>query len=150
MTSPGILANLRKTSSVYPPRFRAALQLAAAFAAFTLLLHFALTLYTTHIGYGYFRDEFYFLICGRHLAWGYVDQGPTVALMGRLGTLLFGDSVFAIRIFPALAGAIAVGLTGLITWALGGQRAAQVFAMVALLLCPVYLATRRHPLHPLP
>ena len=29
-----------------------------------------------------FRDEFYFLMCGRHLAWGYVDQGPIVALHG--------------------------------------------------------------------
>jgi len=29
--------------------------------------------------YGYFRDEMYYLDCGRHLAWGYVDQPPMIA-----------------------------------------------------------------------
>ena len=122
------------------PGLRPALQLAAVFALAKLLLHFALTLWTTHIGYGYFRDEFYFLACGRHLAWGYVDQGPIVALQARLTTALFGESVFGIRVLSALAGAIAVGLTGLLTWALGGARSAQVLAMLGLLVAPVYLA----------
>ena len=26
----------------------------------------------TNANYGYQRDEFYYLACGRHLAWGYV------------------------------------------------------------------------------
>src|SRR5437762_6784747 len=26
--------------------------------------------------YGYFRDEFDYMSCGDHLAWGYVDQPP--------------------------------------------------------------------------
>src|SRR5271166_977733 len=95
------------------PTLRAALLLAAAFAAVKLLLHFALTLWTLHIGYGYFRDEFYYLACGRHLAWGFVDHGPIVVLQARLGELLFGDSLFAIRILSALAGAATVFLTGL-------------------------------------
>ena len=71
-----------------------ALRLAALFALIKLLLQFALTLWTTHLGYGYFRDEFYYLACGHHLAWGYVDHGPVVALQARLGELLFGDSIF--------------------------------------------------------
>lgn len=78
-----------------------ALRLALLFAAAKLVFQFALTLWTKHIGYGYFRDEFYYLACGRHLAWGYVDHGPIVALQARLGELLFGDSVFAIRILSA-------------------------------------------------
>gem|GEM_PF-5061051 len=58
----------------------AALRLALLFAATKLLLQFALTLWTQHIGYSYFRDEFYYIACGRHLAWGFVDHGPIVAL----------------------------------------------------------------------
>jgi hypothetical protein len=89
------------------PTLRAALRLAAAFAALKLLLQFALTLWTTHIGYGYFRDEFYYLACGHHLAWGFVDHGPIVALQARLGELLFGESVFGIRVLSAVAAAVA-------------------------------------------
>lgn len=118
---------------------RPALRLAAWFALAKLLLQFALTLWTIHLGYGYFRDEFYFLMCGRHLAWGYVDQGPMVAVQARLGEILFGDSVFAIRVLSAVGGALTVGLGGLITWALGGRRPAQALAMFALLVVPVYI-----------
>ncbi len=121
------------------PTLRAALQLAAGFAFVKLLLQFALTLYTTHIGYGYFRDEFYYLACGHHLAWGFVDHGPIVALQARLGELLFGKSVFGIRVLSALAGAATVFLTGALAWAMGGRRPAQALAMFAVLLSPQYI-----------
>jgi hypothetical protein len=120
---------------------RAALRLAAAFAAAKLLLHFALTLYTQHLGYGYFRDEFYYIACGRHLAWGFVDHGPIVALQARLGEILFGDSLFAIRILSAAAGAVMVFLTGLIAWALGGRRPAQALAMFGVICTPQFIGT---------
>jgi hypothetical protein len=66
-----------------------ALRLAVIFAAVKLAFQFVLTLWTEHLGYGYFRDEFYYIECGRHLAWGYVDHGPIVALQARLGEVLF-------------------------------------------------------------
>jgi hypothetical protein len=116
------------------PLLRPAVRLAAIFAVVKLLFQFALTLYTQHLGYGYFRDEFYYIACGRHLAWGFVDHGPIVALQARLGELLFGDSLFAIRILSALAGAMAIFLTGMLTWSLGGRKPAQALAMFALLL----------------
>lgn len=117
------------------------LKLALFFAAIKLLLQFALTLWTQHLGYGYFRDEFYYIACGRHLAWGYVDHGPIVAVQAWLGEVIFGGSVFGIRVFSALAGAAAVLLTGVITWALGGRRPAQALAMFGLIACPQYIGT---------
>src|SRR5215212_10271356 len=69
-------------------------------SAFKLLLHFL-----TNGQYGYFRDELYYLACGEHLDWGYVDQAPLIAFVARASRLLLGDSLFAIRFFPAVAGA---------------------------------------------
>jgi hypothetical protein len=115
-------------------------RLALLFAAIKLVFHIASTLWQQHIGYGYFRDEFYYLICGRHLAWGYVDQGPLVAVQARMAETLFGHSLLGIRILSALGGAIRVALTGLLCWALGGRRSAQVLAMLFVLAAPMYLA----------
>ena len=117
----------------------AALRLAAVFAAVKLLLQFALTLWTLHLGYGYFRDEFYYLACGHHLAWGFVDHGPIVAVQARVGELLFGESVFGIRVLSAMAGAATVFLTGMLAWAMGGRSPAQALAMFAVLLTPQYI-----------
>ena len=49
--------------------------------------------------YGYFRDELYFLACSDHLAWGYVDFAPLIALLARISRFALGDSLHAIR-FP--------------------------------------------------
>ena len=89
--------------------------------------------------YGYFTDELYYLACARHLAWGYVDQPPLIAFLTRLGVLLWGDSLGAIRFLPALAGAGKVILTGLIARELGGGRFAQALAALAVLVAPGFL-----------
>jgi 4-amino-4-deoxy-L-arabinose transferase-like glycosyltransferase len=90
--------------------------------------------------YGLFVDELYFLACGEHLAWGYVDMPPLTALQAWLARSLFGDSTLAIRLFPALAGAALVLLTGIIARELGGRRWAQGLAALAVLVAPGYLA----------
>ena len=81
---------------------RAALALAGIFTALTFLVHFGSSLWGRHLGYGFFRDEMYFLVCGHHLAWGYVDQPPMVALQARLAELLFGISPTGDRFFSFL------------------------------------------------
>ncbi|MGO9323344.1 MAG: glycosyltransferase family 39 protein [Terracidiphilus sp.] len=78
--------------------------------------------------YGYFGDEFYHMACGEHLAWGYVDQPPLIALFGWLTRHLFGTSLFAIRLLPALAVLLTVWLTGRIARELGGGRFSQGLA----------------------
>ena len=89
--------------------------------------------------YGYFIDELYYLACGRHLAWGYVDQPPLIAVIARFGGLLWGESLPAIRFLPALAGAGKIILTGLIARELGGGRFAQGLAALAVLCAPGFL-----------
>ena len=90
--------------------------------------------------YGYFRDELYFLDCGRHLDWGYVDHAPLIGLVARLA-LLMGGSLQALRIFSAVAGALLVALTMLIAYRLGAGRFGQGLAGLAVLVAPIYLAT---------
>ncbi|HYC62834.1 MAG TPA: glycosyltransferase family 39 protein, partial [Thermoanaerobaculia bacterium] len=92
--------------------------------------------------YHYFRDELYYIACGRHLDWGYVDHPPLVALYARLGELaaeLFGGSLRGFRLLATLAGTLRVVLTGVIAARLGGSRAAQALACTAVLLAPIYL-----------
>ncbi len=95
-------------------------------AAAKLLLHFSV-----NGRYGYWIDELYFIACGEHLAWGYVDQPPLIAVLAKLSRLLLGDSLFAIRFFPALSGALLVFLAGWMARALGGGRFAQVLAAIS-------------------
>src|SRR5712692_4465540 len=80
------------------PRFDHRLALALASAKF--LLHAV----TSFWHYGYFRDELYYLDAGRHLAFGYVDMAPLVAVYARIA-LFLGGSLPALRFLPALAGA---------------------------------------------
>lgn len=91
-------------------------------------------------GYGIFRDELYFIACGEHLAWGYVDQPPVIALVAALTRSLLGDSLFSIRFFPAVAGAGVVLVTGLIARELGAGRFGRFLAQLAALVAPVFLA----------
>lgn len=93
-----------------------------------------------HGGYGIFRDELYFVVCGRHLAWGYVDQPPMIPLVARISELLFGlHSLALFRTFPSLAGAAEVALTGLLAWRMGASRWAQALAMTGILLAPMVM-----------
>jgi hypothetical protein len=89
--------------------------------------------------YGYFRDELYYAACGEHLAWGYVDHAPLVALASRISRGLFGDSLFALRLLPALSAAPKVWLGGWMAREVGGARFAQFFAALLVLLAPIYL-----------
>ncbi len=91
--------------------------------------------------YGFHHDELYFIACGDHLSFGYVDHAPLVPWIARLATTLFGESLFGLRIFATLAGALTIFLTGVLVARLGGGRYAQLLACVALLVAPVSLRT---------
>jgi 4-amino-4-deoxy-L-arabinose transferase-like glycosyltransferase len=131
-------------SSSSAPALGQALRRRLAFAATALVLCISACKLLVHLyagrHYGYFIDELYYLACSRHLDWGYVDQPPLIALITWLARSLLGDSLPAIRFFPAVAGAAEVVLTALIARALGGKRFAQGLAAIAALVAPGFLA----------
>jgi hypothetical protein len=90
----------------------------------------------THVGYGYFRDELYYLANGHHLGWGYVEHPPLIGLIAALVERALGTSLFALRLLPAVAHAATVALTAAIAREMGGGRRAQVIGALAAFACP--------------
>ena len=88
--------------------------------------------------YGYFRDELYFIACSQHLAWGYVDQPPLVAIAA-WASRPFGYALLALRFVPILSAALTVALVVELTRELGGGVFARWTAGALALLLPAYL-----------
>jgi len=105
------------------------------FAVANFLLH----LYFNN-RYGYFRDEFDYISCGDHLAWGYVDQPPLIPFLIHICRALLGDSLRSIRFIPALASSLLIVQTAAIARELGGRRYALLLSAVCALIAPQYLS----------
>jgi Dolichyl-phosphate-mannose-protein mannosyltransferase len=111
----------------------------------TLVLLLALVKLCIHLvtnlngGYGFFRDELYYLACSDHMAWGYVDHPPLSVAALWFIRLIAGDSLFVVRLLPALSGAAVVYLTGTLTRELGGKTFAQVLACLCVMASPLVL-----------
>lgn len=106
----------------------------AGIALLKLLLQFRAALH-----YGVFRDEMYYVACGQHLGWGYVDHPPLWPFVAWLLSHTIGTSLFALRLIPALCGAGLVLLTGALARRMGGGRMAQALAALAILAAPIYM-----------
>ena len=116
------------------PAFAASLVLLQA--ALKLALHLTVNLRTP---YGFHRDELLYLGMGRHLQiWG-MDFPPAIAIVAEASRTLLGDSLAAIRFFPALFGSAVVVLAALIARELGGGRIAQGLAAFCVLTSPLFL-----------
>jgi hypothetical protein len=90
--------------------------------------------------YGYFRDEMYYLACGEHPAWGYMDQPPLIAWIAWLLQHTIGVSLYALRLLPTLADVGCIVLTGMLARKLGGGRWAMFLAALAVMVAPIGLA----------
>src|SRR5688500_14559906 len=115
-----------------PPLARAAWVIAAV----VLLAHLAANAWSP---YGVHRAEFLYMAMGEHLRFWRMDFPPFIALLSRGTRALFGDSLVAVRLGPALAGAALVLCAAAIARELGGRRLAQVIAALAVALAPVFL-----------
>ncbi|HEY1883898.1 MAG TPA: glycosyltransferase family 39 protein [Candidatus Cybelea sp.] len=107
-----------------------------------IALSAALVTFAAHLvgnpHYGFFRDELYFVICGLHPAWGYVDQPPVVPLLAA-GSQLFGHSLFALRAICAFFAAACVYTTCLLVLELGGGVFAELFAALVAAVTPALM-----------
>ena len=90
--------------------------------------------------YGYFRDEFDYMSCGDHLAWGYVDQPPLIPFLIHICRALLGDSLRSVRFIPALASSLLVVQAAVLARELGGRRFALLLSAITILIAPQYLS----------
>lgn len=114
-----------------------------------------------------FPDETYYWEWSRHLAAGYFDHPPALALLIRAGTTLFGATAFGVRVGAILAGAVASLAMIVMSWRLAdiddvgavndgdgslsmlgdpGARAALLLAVIPAALVGFVIATPDAPL----
>jgi hypothetical protein len=104
------------------------------FTTAKLLIHL---LTATH--YGFQRDAYLYMAQSQHLDWGYFSTPPLLAFITRIHTFLWGDSLLAVRLLPALVGAASIFIVGWLIRQLKGGVVAQVLGLTAYLLSPAFL-----------
>jgi len=109
-------------------------QLILFFASIKLFLHFI-----TFSNFELHRDAYLYYAQSEHLAWGYVAVPPAIAVISKIATLIFGNTAFGLRFFPALTGGINIIIIGLAVRKLGGRMIAISLACLAYLLSPSYM-----------
>lgn len=117
------------------PKYRAVTIAVFAIAAAKFALH-----YYFNNQYDYFRDEFNYIACGDHLDWGFVDHPPLIPLVVKISRMLFGDSLRAIRLVPAVASSLIVVLGAIIARRLGGGPYAMLLTAASIAVAPIYLS----------
>src|SRR5580698_3440785 len=66
------------------------------------------------------RDEFLYLAEARHMAWGFMEVPPLLCVFAWL-TNIFGGSMFWIKFWPSLFGALTYIIVGKTIQSLGGK-----------------------------
>lgn len=106
----------------------------AAFVVLKLALHFC-----TNTNYELHRDTYLYLALADHLDFGFVSVPPGIAVLAKLSNVLFGESDFAVGIFPALIGAASLLVIGLLVKEFEGGIWALVLACSAFVISPAFL-----------
>ncbi len=106
------------------------------FATVKILIHFF-----THVNFELHRDAYLYYAQSEHIAWGFSSVPPLNAVMGKIATLIFGNTSFGLRFFPALIGGANLIIIGLAVRELGGKALAISLASLAFILSPAYLHT---------
>jgi len=108
-----------------------------------IILIFTLSKLLVHLftatNYGFQRDAYLYLAQSRHLDWGFFSTPPLLAFITRIHTLIWGDSLLAVRLLPALIGAASIYIIGWLIKQLKGGSIAQVIGLSAYFLSPAFL-----------
>jgi 4-amino-4-deoxy-L-arabinose transferase-like glycosyltransferase len=89
--------------------------------------------------YEFHRDELLYLAMGRHLRLWAMDFPPGIALLARASQALAGDSLFGLRLVPALAGTALVVLAAMLARELGGGWRAQALSALSVIASPLFM-----------
>jgi hypothetical protein len=122
--------------STAPQSRRATFLIYGGAAAVIIAIHLA-----TNGTLGFHIDELYYLACGRHPAFGYVDFPPIVPLLARFETGLLGVTPWTLRLLPALLGAVNVILSGAYVRKLGGSLKLQALALLIAITATAIVGT---------
>jgi len=124
------------TGRAAPSRPPFAWPIATALALALLAAHIAVNATTP---YEVHRDEFLYMAMGDHLRFFRMDFPPFIAVVSIVERALFGDSLVAIRLAPALAASALVLLAAAIARELGGGRLAQGLAALFVAVNALFL-----------
>ena len=97
-----------------------------------ILAKFALQYILVNPIYELHRDEFLHLDQGKHLAWGFISVPPVTSWISWI-ILFLGNSVFWVRFFPALFGALTIVVVWKTIEALKGNMFALVLGATSVL-----------------
>jgi hypothetical protein len=103
--------------------------------ALKLVLHFTTNVFGP---YEFHRDEFMYMAMGEHLRLWSMDFPPAIAILSELARGVLGDSLFAVRFFPAVFSAAILVFAALIARELGGGRYAQGSAGLCVLAVTLF------------
>jgi hypothetical protein len=93
------------------------------------LVKFLLPFLLQHSAYEPHRDEFLYLAEAHHMAWGYLELPPVLSVLSFV-TNVFGGSLFWIKFWPSLGGALTYVLVGRMVLLLGGGRFALLLSFL--------------------
>ena len=98
-----------------------------------IIIKFLLHYFLVGQEYELHRDEFLHLDQARHLAWGYVSVPPVTSWISSI-IFFLGNSLFWVRFFPALFGA----LTILVVWKTIEALNGNLFALILGATCVLF------------
>ena len=82
----------------------------------------------------YHRDELLYFSLGLHPDFGYATVPPLIGWVAWLMQNIFGYSIFAVRLFPALIGGVLVVIVSDLAKEMGGSKYSQILAATGMII----------------